>query len=244
MPNEITGEQLEKLLKLAGSKRAKIVVKHIAKYGQITTEELQQTYGYDHPPRAAKDVRDCGIPLDTHRVLSERSGRRIAAYRFGDLSQLRISRAGGRRVFSKSFKQCLLKQYGAQCAICGIALPGRYLQIDHRVPYEISGDDPDSDLTVEPYMLLCRSCNRAKSWSCEHCKNWLENPLPETCLQCYWSNPDSYKHIALMPVRRLDLVWLNNEVWWYDLISRLAREAGVALPEFVKEALKQHFGDD
>ena len=28
------------------------------------------------------------------------------------------------------------------------------------------------------YMLLCGSCNRAKSWSCEHCANWLEEESP------------------------------------------------------------------
>ena len=38
---------------------------YILKHGHITTEELEETYGYDHPPRAARDVREQGIPLET-----------------------------------------------------------------------------------------------------------------------------------------------------------------------------------
>ena len=48
-------------LKLAESitnKRAKIVIDHILKHGFITTEDLEKTYGYNHPPRAARDVRE------------------------------------------------------------------------------------------------------------------------------------------------------------------------------------------
>jgi hypothetical protein len=43
-------------------KRPKTVIDHILKHGHITTEELKNKYGYDHPPRAARDVRELGIP--------------------------------------------------------------------------------------------------------------------------------------------------------------------------------------
>ena len=33
------------------AKRAKTVIDHILKHGHITTEELKNLYGYDHPPR-------------------------------------------------------------------------------------------------------------------------------------------------------------------------------------------------
>ena len=44
-------------------KRARIVINHILKHGSITTDDLKEQYGYDHPPRAIKDVSDQGIPL-------------------------------------------------------------------------------------------------------------------------------------------------------------------------------------
>ena len=47
------------------NKRARIVIDHILKNGFITTEDLEKEYGYNHPPRAARDVRETGIPLST-----------------------------------------------------------------------------------------------------------------------------------------------------------------------------------
>ena len=37
--------------------RPKRVIDHILEHGFVTTEELRIIYGYDHPPRAARDVR-------------------------------------------------------------------------------------------------------------------------------------------------------------------------------------------
>ena len=56
------------LLKSVVAKRPKTVIEHILKHGQITTEELKDTYGYNHPPRAIRDVREQGIPVKTFRV--------------------------------------------------------------------------------------------------------------------------------------------------------------------------------
>jgi hypothetical protein len=57
------------------------VIDHILQYGFIATEDLENTYGYNHPPRAARDVREAGIPLETFKVKSK-EGKSIAAYRF------------------------------------------------------------------------------------------------------------------------------------------------------------------
>ena len=72
-----------KKLKSVTAKRPRTVIQHILKHGSITTEELSELYGYDHAPRAARDVRELGIPLVTFRV-EGKSGRKIASYRFGD----------------------------------------------------------------------------------------------------------------------------------------------------------------
>ena len=42
------------LCKSVTAKRPKTVIDHILKHGHITTEELRNKYGYDHPPRAAR----------------------------------------------------------------------------------------------------------------------------------------------------------------------------------------------
>ena len=60
-------EFLELCASITG-KRPKTVIDHILKHGHITTEELKNKYGYDHPPRAARDVRELGIQLETFRV--------------------------------------------------------------------------------------------------------------------------------------------------------------------------------
>lgn len=50
------------------AKRPKTVINHILEYGFITTEELKVRYGYNHPPRAVRDVREHGIAIETFRV--------------------------------------------------------------------------------------------------------------------------------------------------------------------------------
>ena len=69
------------------AKRPRTVIDHILEHGCITTEELKDKYGYHHPPRAARDVRELGIPLETFRIIAS-NGRKIGAYRFGNLAEL------------------------------------------------------------------------------------------------------------------------------------------------------------
>jgi hypothetical protein len=52
-------------LKAIAAKRPRAVIDHILKHGLVTTEELRSRYGYNHAPRAARDVREQGIPLVT-----------------------------------------------------------------------------------------------------------------------------------------------------------------------------------
>ena len=63
-------------------KRPSTVIQHIIRHGFITTEELANDYGYEHAPRAARDVRERGVNLVTYRVKSS-DGRNITAYKFG-----------------------------------------------------------------------------------------------------------------------------------------------------------------
>jgi len=224
-------------LKAVKGKRSRTVVDHILKHGQITTEDLKETYGYDHPPRAVRDVREQGIPIETFKTVGKH-GRSIAAYRFGDPAKVRGSRYAGRSVLSNRFKAVLIARYGSRCAVCSYGYGERYLQIDHRIPYEVAGDERGG---LEPgeFMLICGSCNRAKSWSCEHCHNWKSDRDPRVCNTCYWGCPERYVHIALRTIRRLDLVWAEDEVSDYDRLVALSKAVEEELPDFVKEVLRR-----
>lgn len=145
-----------KLCRSVTSKRAKTVIDHIIEFGFITTEELKDKYGYNHPPRAARDVREQGIPLETYSIIAS-DGRRIAAYRFADSSKILSDKLSGRTVISKAFKDALIKKYGSKCAIHHDQLHERYLQVDHRVPYLVAGEGQAGDRSVTDYMLLCKS---------------------------------------------------------------------------------------
>jgi hypothetical protein len=231
-------KELLKRLAAVTDKRPKTVIDHILEHGYITTQELRDKHGYNHPPRAAKDVRDQGIPLETFRVKGD-DGRSIAAYRFAYLSKIRRGFLGGRRTFPKEFKDNLAMTRGCRCHICSGQLEERYLQIDHRVPYEVAGDVEFDERDEESYMLVCGSCNRAKSWSCEHCRNWTETKSATTCQGCYWASPERYSHVAMQDARRLDLVWLGEETGTYDALKQTADSSGEAMPEHVKRILRQ-----
>jgi hypothetical protein len=238
LPKQRFPPEFLKRLKAVKSKRPRNVIQHILEHGHITTHELQSVYGYDHPPRAARDVRDQGIPLETFSVPSPVTGRKIAAYRFGDPSTIRDDRIGGRQAFSKKFKVDLIERYGSACAICSGKYEERYLQIDHRVPYEVAGDAPGERL-LDHYMLLNGACNRAKSWSCEHCKNWIEIKSAEICRGCYWAHPESYDHVAMRNIRRLDIEWSGEEIKTYERLQEQADSSGTLMPEYVKSILKR-----
>jgi len=226
------------LLKSVRNKRARIIIEHILKHGHISTEEIE-AYGYKHPPRAVRDVREHGVPIEMYRVQSS-EGRRIAAYRFGDPSRARGGALAGRTVLPKELKKDLIARSGCKCAICLHVYEGRYLQMDHRVPYQVGGDAGNAPCHPEHFMLLCGSCNRAKSWSCEHCPNWRQDHIAEVCQACYWADPEGYKHIALRRIRRLDLVWTDEEVELYEALEKKALCEKVPMPSYVKAILAKH----
>ena len=227
-------------LRAVTAKRARTVIDHILKFGYVTTEELREKYGYDHPPRAARDVKEHGIPLETFHVKGSH-GRPIAAYRFGQPSQARGKEFAGRRAWPKAFKQALVDAYGAKCSICCTAFHPRYLQIDHRIPFEVAGEKA-GELKRDEYMLLCGSCNRAKSWSCVHCKNWTDDHNASMCKTCYWASPTKYLHIASRLIRRLDITWTEHEAPEYDQLLSMSRYAQRELPDFVKDVLRRTLG--
>lgn len=203
-------------------KRPATVIRHILQHGYITTEELKNIYGYNHPPRAIRDVREQGIPVETYRIKGE-DGRTIAAYRFGNPDDVDkpVTKAAGRTVLSKALKRALIDKYGAKCFIYSEPLDESLLQVDHRIPYEIAGEQSEHDTDV--YMLLSPSANRAKSWACEHCLNW-ERRDASFCISCFWAYPEHYTNIAGRHLRRIVLTFTGDEIADYDRLIALVGE--------------------
>jgi len=227
------------IAKQVTKKRPKTVIDHIMQHGFITTEEIRDLYGYNHPPRAIRDVREEGIPIETYRVKGS-DGRKIAAYRFGNPDNIERHKLGGRKVFSKQFKRQLIEQYDSKCAITNEQFEERYLQIDHRVPYEVAGEEIGDERTPEKFMLLSGSAQRQKSWSCEHCKNILGLREIEICRTCYWASPESYTHIAMKSIRQVDIVWSGEEIEDYEKIDEKSKEKRKSIQEHIKEVLRKY----
>lgn len=218
---KLSREDLVKLNAIT-DKRPSTVIQHIIKHGYITTEELTKKYGYEHAPRAARDVRERGVNLETYRIKSS-DGRNIAAYRFGNpvFAENKLSKVAGRTALSQALKKALVDKYGAICFVYLQPMEERLLQIDHRIPYEIGGEQEDD---IECYMLLSPSANRAKSWTCEHCPNWTKKDI-EFCKYCFWAHPDNYTHIAGKEERQITITFTNNEIEDYNrLIDLVGQE--------------------
>lgn len=234
---KLTKKDLRKLNTIQ-EKRPATVIQHIIKHGFVTTEELTNLYGYEHAPRAARDVRERGVNIETYRVKSS-DGRTIAAYRFGSpvFVDNKVSKIAGRTALSNALKKALVDKYGAICFVYLQPMEERLLQVDHRIPYEIGGEQ---DEKVDCYMLLSPSANRAKSWTCEHCPNWTKKDIA-VCKACFWAHPENYTHIAGREQRQIIITFTDNEIEDYNkLISLVGMEhAEQTIKEMINEFVEQ-----
>lgn len=212
------------------NKRARFVLETIAEKGSCSTIDLKNA-GYDHPPRAARDAVELGFALK--RINAKRAdGQRVAAYTF-DEREL-DPKMTGRVALSKKERDALIVSKGNCCNICGSTTN---LQIDHRIPYGVAGESRKND--ADPYQVLDGICNRRKSWACEHCENRLRFRDLNICLTCYWAKPEKYTHVAMRNERRIDLLWIENEVEDYKAVEADAAENGHTIAEQMKFLLKR-----
>ena len=158
-------------------------------------------------------------------------------------SDVRAAQLSGRTAFSSALKNTLVEKHGARCNIYLEPFPERELQIDHRIPFEIAGDAIDKAEDSGAYMLICPSANRAKSWSCENCENWTIKEV-SNCRSCYWAFPESYSHVAMREIRRLDILWVGEEVTEYDQLKETAGKVGEETPAYVKNVLRNHLNGE
>lgn len=185
----------EQLDRGGASKRARALAKVLMEHGSCSTTELKEM-GQEHPPSAARDLKNAGVGLDMKQesyVNEEGKKKRRGRYSLsGVIAEGRHLRHG----LSKKF-EAKVKAPG-QCAGCGASPP---LQSDHKIPFEIGGETYPHVLAE--FQPLCRSCNRAKSWTCEkYCENWTIRDK-EICRDCMWASPGEYRHVAMKQVRQV-----------------------------------------
>lgn len=232
----ISQEFYDKLQSVSG-KRARFVIDKIMETGSCSTEDLKNA-GYEHAPRAKRDVVEAGIPIIKENG-TDASGRRMAVYKFGDYEEYKqgnsIAKTRGRNNLTDKLKQALINESGNKCALYGEEYDETLLQTDHRVPFEIGGDPVDM-MDTSHFMLLSPSANRAKSWACEHCANWTVKDI-EHCKKCYYANPQKYDHIAGREERRVDVVFRNEDIAIYNEIKESAEREGIT----IQEAFKKYF---
>jgi len=118
-----------------------------------------------------------------------------------------------------------------------------YLQIDHRIPYEVAGDNVGNEQTPEDFMLLSASLQRQKSWTCEHCINGTELKNPDLCRSCFWALPESYSHIAMEEIRQVQIVWTGTEAEEYEAAKYKSYRSGLTLQEYIKTLIKKNIRD-
>jgi len=212
-------------------KRARVVLDIIEKNGFATTLDIKNA-GYDHPPRAAGDVKDAGIPL----VMKMKTikGRRVGHYYLGNPADITEHKLDGRKVLSKTLKNKLYSD-DENCAVCRTDYEKRYLQIDHRVPYRIATVEADESDTGS-YMLLCGTCQRKKSWSCENCPNWATKN-EDVCKGCYWVSPEGYTHIATKQIRRVEMNFEGANLEKYEALDAEAKLLGIDIAELILKKL-------
>ena len=139
--------------------------------------------------------------------------------------------------FGVLLEEALIGKYGCKCFIYLEEVAEAQLQIDHRIPFEVAGDTVEQQ--PKDFMLLSGAANRAKSWSCEHCDNWRDLKKREVCLSCYWAYPENYTHVAMMPLRRLDLIWQGEATEQYEQLKTDAHQLGLPIPEYVKHLIEK-----
>jgi hypothetical protein len=216
------------------NRRARRLLELIVEHGEVTTEQLTDEYEYDHPPRAKRDAVERGFPVVSRPVSSRDGSRRIAAYRL-DLEAEFVEGRSGRKVIPKALRVELLRRADGRCAMCGGVFADRALQVDHRIPYEIAGESDEP--SIDDFQMLCGSCNRSKSWTCERdCPNWLERD-PRVCATCMWAEPGDYEHIATRRRRQVTITWDDDELEAFERLQERAGARGVELRAFLRGLL-------
>ncbi len=104
----------------------------------------------------------------------------------------------------------------------------------NKIPHIVQYQGPKRK---DAYMLLSPSANRAKSWACEHCENWIRKDI-SFCIGCFWCRPEKYNHIAGNKERRIVLTFTGNEIEDYNILIKQIGEADAE--QYIKNLIKSN----
>lgn len=222
---------VNKLMALPVSARAAKARDALLEHGSVSTEQLSDM-GYNHPPRAIADLKEAGVSVATGSTIS-RTGKRIAVYTLvPEITEGRKSRVA----LPKKFREELNAANDNRCAICSGKYENRELQADHRIPFWIAGDAEKLDHL--DYMPLCASDNRSKSWSCEHCPNFVTKDA-SFCRGCFWAHPENYSHVAGVQERRLVITGQGQDGEILSVIEKAASDKNDSASKYVLGLLSE-----
>lgn len=190
---------------------------------------------YDHSPRVFGDLKDFGVPILAENMLGQ-NGERSHHYRLGSKEDIVRRPLKGRSTLRKKIKRELLAKFGCKDSLTEIEFPETSLQIDHRIPFRVSGDDP-ANLMVERFMLLSASSQRAKAMACKRCRN-MENAIQETCKTCYWASPEDYTHVEGTEAKVTTVIWHGDDKDLFSLLKQQATLNNKDLAEEIKATLR------
>ena len=157
----------------------------------------------------------------------------MAVYELSNLEN--FQKKSARKAFSKKEKDLLAEKYGNTCHFCSQKLLPNELQIDHRVPFEVAGNSEHSSENTGALILLCASCNRRKSWSCEHCDNFTDKDIA-TCKCCYWCDPNNYTHVRMEERLVINIVFDETQLDLGNFSGASKRD----IEQIVLSALKKY----
>ena len=94
-------------------------------------------------------------------------------------------------------------------------------------------------MDLERFMLLSPSANRDKSWTCEHCENWIKKDI-NMCKECYYAYPENYSHIAGKLEKRLSMTFNNKDMPLYYELHNQASTNGTTCEEEAKRIIEYY----
>lgn len=216
-------------------KRPRAVLEKILENGSVSTYELG-LLGYDQPPRAAQDLKECGVSLKTTFSKHPKTGARMAVYSLAEGNDPSMTGFGGRRAFTSKFRADVAGTYGSRCNLCNAPYDTSALQLDHRVPYIVAGEVELPNVT--DFQLLCGSHQRKKSWACEHCLNRVQRDVA-VCESCFWAYPDAeYTHVATIATRRFEVNFAGpSDAAVHDAFLKICRRQKKRPEELLREMI-------
>jgi len=152
-------EDFKKVLNSVTNKRARFVIDTILDKGFCSTEDLKNG-GYEHAPRAARDVRELGIPLDTFKI-KDSNGKNIVAYRITyeiggdpndmlDTDYFMLLSPSANRDKSWACEHCInwTEKNITMCQTCYYAYPEKYNHIAGKQERKLNIVFKDDDLNL------------------------------------------------------------------------------------------------